>query len=227
MVDNEKSRTYIIPDNFIAGGRVFNGMFKTRNFIEGAIIGITLVGIAMLFPIQETATRISVVIGFSAPGFFLGAAGFNDDALSVVIFNMIRWKRQKYVMLYNTANQAREAQPLDMMMAEELPRDRMISVFEAWNQKRKEKQAKLMEQTTYEFEEDSELKLLSPKDRAKRDAKKLGRRNRAYAEAVKDIDDLDAEQDNVEYLVPDEVINISSVKQAQLDIDESDFTDRS
>ncbi len=35
----EERDTYIIPPNFIEGGTLMGGMFKTRNVIEAGILG--------------------------------------------------------------------------------------------------------------------------------------------------------------------------------------------
>ena len=41
-VDMERVNEYLIPMNFIDESRFLNGIFKTRNFVEGSIMGGTV-----------------------------------------------------------------------------------------------------------------------------------------------------------------------------------------
>lgn len=38
--NEEEQDVYIIPQNFIEGGKVFGGMFRWRNVVEAAILGL-------------------------------------------------------------------------------------------------------------------------------------------------------------------------------------------
>lgn len=44
---NEERDVYVIPPNFIEGGTLLGGMFKTRNVIEAGVLGL-LVGLPVL-----------------------------------------------------------------------------------------------------------------------------------------------------------------------------------
>ena len=46
-MEHEQRDTYLIPPNFIEGGTLLGGMFKTRNVIEAAILG-AAVGLPVL-----------------------------------------------------------------------------------------------------------------------------------------------------------------------------------
>ena len=188
---SEGVKTYVIPDNFIEGGRIVNGMFKTRNFIEAVILGGLAALIALALPIQQLNTRISVVVAFAAPWLFICIIGVNDDSFISFVRNVIRWNRNKKMILYDTTPRPREASPLDMMMSDVPVRDQLISKVEEIGERRKESVREYMANAEYEFEADEELKnLKSPRQRQEEKMEQLARQNQAKAKKKEEIIDI-------------------------------------
>ena len=204
-IENEKQHIYIIPDNFIEGGRIFNGMFKLRNFVEGVILGGFFAMLAMMIPVEETTTRITVVVSFALPWFMLAIMGINGDPLSVFLMGAYRWKKNRRVMHYNDQTHAREERPVDMMLSDELAKDKIIDAYENWNSKRQESARLKFDSDNWEFEQDTELsKLKTKKEKAmlaEEKAKKRKERDRnAPAEQNSGIEFVDAEADSIDAL---------------------------
>lgn len=217
MKTEEKITTYVIPENFIEGGRVLNGMFKMRNFMEGAILGGGVALFSLLLPIESFSTRISVVLGLAMPFFLLGVMGINDDPLSVFLKNALTWRKGKGIMLYNHTPQPRDAQAVDMMMAEPMARDRIISAYEAWGEKRKQEENQRRKKLRLEFEEDSELKKLkSAQQRAESKMEKGVRRTKVDMQAVSEIDDLDELNIDYEVYEAEDTMSITSDREVYL-----------
>ncbi len=63
-VDMERVNEYLIPMNFIDESRFLNGIFKTRNFVEGSIMGGT-VGIIFWALISAPLKRSSLLLSAS------------------------------------------------------------------------------------------------------------------------------------------------------------------
>lgn len=80
-----------IPPN-LGGGTVFGGMFKIRNVIEAAIVGLTFYFLGVIlqkFIPMIIATAVSLVLG---GGFaFVAAIGINGEPLSIFILNIINY----------------------------------------------------------------------------------------------------------------------------------------
>ena len=56
-MDREERDIYIIPPNFIEGGTLFGGMFKTRNVVEAGILTLA-VGVPVFNLHLSLTTRI-------------------------------------------------------------------------------------------------------------------------------------------------------------------------
>ena len=48
--DREELDVYVIPPNFIEGGKVFGGMFKLRNVIEAGLLGAAVTALVLKIP---------------------------------------------------------------------------------------------------------------------------------------------------------------------------------
>ena len=101
------ARSYLIPDNFIDGGKVIGGTFKTRNFIEAILLGGSLILISFQIPCSSLQTRIPLTIFMGAPGLLLGLISVNNDPLSVFVKNVFLWYRSRKTMLYRANNRYR------------------------------------------------------------------------------------------------------------------------
>lgn len=130
---------YIIPENFIEGGKILN-MFKTRNFIEA--LGLTLcTGIPTwtLPPYPSFQIKLMVVLCIVAPVFMIAAAGINGDSLIQFVQQYIKWRKSKRIMLFNRQVRSRELRAADVMLAQELAKDKVVEAVENWQEKRRTK----------------------------------------------------------------------------------------
>ena len=157
--DIEKPNIYLIPVNFIDESRFLNGMFRTRNFVEGAIMG-GVVAIAVWLLISAPfQVKISMVTGLAFPFFMLGVSGINGDALSTFLHNALTWVRTRGTMLYNNETRALAQAPLASMMEEEGMNDKLIDILDAWKEKSQKKRltASMVEGRDFVFAKDADL----------------------------------------------------------------------
>ena len=134
------------------------GMFKTRNMIEGLIL--TLIpGIPLLFvPFSSITTKISVILCIALPLFLFGLTGMDGDPLSIFLMNAYNWKKSKRMILFDNALHMRKVNPTDLMMARELPKDKIVKKLDDWKAKKAEEinSIDFIEGQTFEFSEDKE-----------------------------------------------------------------------
>ncbi len=158
-VDMERVNEYLIPMNFIDESRFLNGIFKTRNFIEGAIMGGTIGGIFWALISAPFEAKLSLVIGIAFPFFMLGLSGINGDAFSTFVFNALAWVRTRGTMLYNNETRALAQAPLATMMEEEGMNDKILDILDSFKERSQKKRAStpLVEGRDFVFAEDSAL----------------------------------------------------------------------
>ena len=68
-MNHEDWDTYVIPPNFIEGGTLLGGLFKTRNVIEAGILAL-LVGIPVLGLNLSLTTRVIILCVTALPPHF-------------------------------------------------------------------------------------------------------------------------------------------------------------
>lgn len=122
MASDQPSRrkTYIIPDNFIDEGRIINGMFRTRYFVEAVILAVFAAMFALLIPVEKVTNKITLVVFIAGPFFALGITGISGDPLSVAAKNVFHWVKTRSLMLYDSNPRALVTTPLDKMMNQTL-----------------------------------------------------------------------------------------------------------
>ena len=146
MANEDKPRRYSIPENFIDESRIINGMFKTRNFIEG----VTLAGIAALFvtaiPVESFNLKLVMYFASCMP-------------LSKTVINARKWQTTKGIMLYDKKVHPLIKSPLQAQLEKTQPKDRLVDVIEAMKERQavREQQLVLVEGETFEFVKDKEL----------------------------------------------------------------------
>lgn len=102
MNEEEKLNVHYIPKNFVDKGRILNGMFKTRNFVEGCIITLPVaVLIFFLTNGMPTNWRIVVVASPSVCLFMVAALGINGDSLFEFAAHVMEFNRNRRVARYN------------------------------------------------------------------------------------------------------------------------------
>lgn len=158
-VDMERVNEYLIPMNFIDESRFLNGIFKTRNFVEGTVLGGTVGIIFWTLISAPFEAKLSLVIGIAFPFFMLGLSGINGDALSTFLLNALAWVRTRGTMLYNNETRALAQAPLATMMEEEGMNDKILDILDSFKARSQRKRANtlLVEGRDFVFAEDAAL----------------------------------------------------------------------
>lgn len=157
--DMEHIREYHIPMNFIDESRIINGMFKTRNFVEGCVLA-GAVGIpCWTFINAPFEVKISIVVGLVLPFLLIGISGINGDPVSTFIRNAFAWARSRGTMLYNNETRALAQAPIKVMMDEEGMNDKILDFVDSMRQKtaKKRSETPLVEGEDFVFAEDKSL----------------------------------------------------------------------
>ena len=92
---NEERDIYTIPPNFIEGGTLMGGMFKTRNVIEAGILAV-LIGGPVLYLHLSLTVRIIILCLTALPLTMVALIGINGNSLSsffIQLFSFLRNRR--------------------------------------------------------------------------------------------------------------------------------------
>lgn len=96
--EREELDVYVIPPNFIEGGKLFGGMFKMRNAIEAGILAGGCALLVFKLPLSLTG-KIIVLCLTSLPLAIFGLLGVDGESLSqyiVSVFKFLRNRRRLY-----------------------------------------------------------------------------------------------------------------------------------
>ena len=96
--EREELDVYVIPPNFIEGGKLFGGMFKMRNAIEAGILAGGCALLVFKLPLSLTG-RIIVLCLTSLPLAIFGLLGVDGESLSqyvASVFKFLRNRRRLY-----------------------------------------------------------------------------------------------------------------------------------
>lgn len=150
---------YAIPSNFIDAGRIFNGMFKTRNFIEAVIVVVIMFLIMNLIPFSSTVTKIAVMVSVIGPLALACLVGINDDTAFSFVAAVFTWRKRRRIMLYNRNQEVQKIRALDALMDRTLPRDKIMKFIKDWKEQRQARSDDfiLIEGETFQFVEDPEI----------------------------------------------------------------------
>ena len=92
--EREELDVYVIPPNFIEGGKLFGGMFKMRNAIEAGILAGGCALLVFKFPLSLTG-KIIVLCLTSLPLAIFGLLGVDGESLSQYIVSVIKFLRNR------------------------------------------------------------------------------------------------------------------------------------
>ena len=128
MDEEVKLKEEIIPLNFVGSGRIFNGLFKQVNLIEGIIMALPGFWLSM-FKIEWNSfnTKFYGVLFLVGLPLALGIAGINDEDILSFIMNVLAFRKSKRVAKYNPRAKAEITPEYIYNSYNELPRDKMIS----------------------------------------------------------------------------------------------------
>ena len=166
MTDNDNQKVYFIPDNFLDEGRIFRGMFKTRNFIEGFLMAVVVGIFAYMIPAPDFNTKVFIMVAICGPVFLIGVNGFNGDPLSITLINAKKWMDTKGLILYDDSLRPLIKSPLQAMYEKEMPRDKIVNIIDQVKEKqeRKNQTEVYIPGVTCEFEDDKDLEVLYVKN---------------------------------------------------------------
>ena len=88
--EHEELDVYVIPPNFIEGGKLFGGMFKMRNAIEAGILAGGCGIMVFKLPVTLT-TKIIILCVTSLPLAIFGLIGVDGESLSEFVINVFKF----------------------------------------------------------------------------------------------------------------------------------------
>lgn len=88
---------YLIPPNFIEGGTLLGGMFKTRNVVEAGILA-TVIGLPVLNLNLSLTTRIIILCLTALPVVLVALVGISGSSLSAFILQFISYLRNRRIL---------------------------------------------------------------------------------------------------------------------------------
>ena len=93
--------TYVIPPNFIEGGTLMGGMFKTRNAIEAGILGLA-VGVPVFHINASLTARIIILCLTALPLMLFALIGVGGMSLSAFVRLLFQFVRNRRLLTRNT-----------------------------------------------------------------------------------------------------------------------------
>ena len=94
---NEERDSYVIPPNFIEGGTLLGGMFKTRNVIEAGILAV-LVGGPVIGLNLSLTTRIIILCLTALSLVLVALIGISGSSLSAFILQFFSYLRNRRIL---------------------------------------------------------------------------------------------------------------------------------
>ena len=88
---------YLIPPNFIEGGTLLGGMFKTRNVVEAGILA-AVIGLPVLNLNLSLTTRIIILCLTALPIVLVALVGISGSSLSAFILQFISYLRNRRIL---------------------------------------------------------------------------------------------------------------------------------
>lgn len=127
--EGEQYRIYAIPYNFIDESKMFGGMFKTRNFVEGAILSAFVILPIIFIPMHSLVLKASLLMFFGMPPIIFGVVGLNNDALSTFIMYYMKYRKKKRKVYFNSRVKTHSVVDIEEGLQAELPRDKVMKLF--------------------------------------------------------------------------------------------------
>ena len=107
-MEHETRDTYIIPPNFIEGGTLLGGMFRTRNVIEAVVLALA-VGLPVLGLGFSLTTRIILLCLTALPLALLALIGISGNSLSAFLLLFVHYLRNRRILSRDTPIPARKS----------------------------------------------------------------------------------------------------------------------
>ena len=107
----EERDTYVIPPNFIEGGTLLGGMFKTRNVIEAGILAL-LVGFPIIGLGLSLTVRIIILCLTALPLVLVALIGISGMSLSAFTLQFISYLRNRRILTKEPSKDDSKKKPL-------------------------------------------------------------------------------------------------------------------
>ena len=114
FMEHKQRGGYLIPPNFIEGGTLLGGMFRTRNVIETGILG-AVVGLPVLNLGFYLTTRIIILCLTALPLVLLALIGVGGSSLSSFILLFFSYLRNRRVLSQDAPARGRDGKELSML----------------------------------------------------------------------------------------------------------------
>ena len=156
----EKRQVYYIPDNYISESKLHIGQMtvRVRYLIDSlamtAFLGIFAFSFIMLvMPEAGVSTKLTVAVIICGPGFVLGQVGYNGDPISTTLKNLLKWRKNNEIRLYNTNPRLLGTDPIKALQEDAGGRDAMIEVYTNIREtmRRNAVEGEMVEGEDYEF----------------------------------------------------------------------------
>lgn len=167
---------YYIPANYVAESTILHGKLDLRRTVEGLILALLFLPIALLIPATTVNAKIYTLLFCCGPGFALGFVGFGGDPLSVVAKNALAWQRNKTIMLYNSNARPLKIAPLEDIMSRDIMKDKLLDYLDKRKAEKAErmKSENFVEGVNFAFENETGMDFITPDEIAqKREANGL------------------------------------------------------
>lgn len=161
---NENTRTYLIPNNFIDEGRVFNGAIRTRYLIEAILIFVAIAVPCWLFIPKTVQAKYAILLALALPFTIIALTGINGDSLFGFLKVAWNWCKERQIMLFNDNARTYQARPVDVMLSEVYASDVLLNSLEQWRAQRAQQNANVewIENVDFVFCEDEEYERMLP-----------------------------------------------------------------
>ncbi|GEM_PF-3313273 len=207
-MDEEKQTECIIPQNYKGITNFLSLTFKTRNLVEGVIIGLILAVIAgsitVYYEYGFTVNVITITIITFGLGALLGVHGCNGESFSEFIVHFLKYLRNRRVTYYNPRVKT-EAKPLisadgtEQSSENMLPREKILAIVKKVVDPIKNKHGDTnleqneFDENLYEFYDDTAIVSEEPQEKqsafsrwkAKRRARKMEKERRKMERRIK------------------------------------------
>ena len=159
----DKRQIYYIPDNYISESRVHIGQMtiRVRYLIDSLILTAILGVFAVLFimfamPNTGTSAKLTVAIIVCGPGFVLGQIGYNGDPISTTVKNLLAWRKNNEIRLYNTNPRLLGTDPVKALQDDASGRDTMVEVYANFREsmRKNAEEGEMVEGENFEFQFD-------------------------------------------------------------------------
>lgn len=134
----------VIPINHSEGQAVAGEIIKTRNLVEGIVLGGIPFSAALYFCRSFSfADKVTIAIVVALPFLYLGISGINGDSFTTFVGIWLRYRKNRRVLLYNPRIKI-EATPLifeTRKKEEMLPKEKAMLIYRKLKSRRKKLKA--------------------------------------------------------------------------------------